>query len=188
MNAKLTRIHLGLGMAQIGVQFEIADGAGGTVTQRAFVAVSDAALAPVWLEAQAALDASLAALPLDLPPGNVTTALMRQRTAEAAEEAARAAKLEAEQAAAKAEKQRQAADTERERLDAEAAANRAMVVELNEQIAATVAEATKVRVRLDVDAAAKSAELADLDEQLSKKRAELEALAAQPTEGGVDGP
>lgn len=168
MNAKLTRIHLGLGMGEIGVQFEVADGAGGTVTQRAFVVVNDAALAPVWLEAQAALDAALASLPLDLPPGNVTTALMRQRTAEAAEKAARAARLEAEQAAAKAENQRQAADTERMRLDAEAVAKSAALAELNEQIAARVEEATKV------------------DEQLSEKRAELEALAAQATEGAEE--
>lgn len=84
MKTKLTRIHLGLGMNEIGVQFEATGDDGVATTQRAFLAVDDASLASVWIAAQTALAAKLAELPMDLPPGAVTSALMRQRAAEAA--------------------------------------------------------------------------------------------------------
>src|SRR5687768_5257886 len=112
MNAKLTRIHLGFGMGEIGVQFEIDDGAGGFVTQRAFVEVEDEALAPVWLAAQGALAAKLGALPLEMPPGNVTSALMRQRTAEAAARQAEKDKADAEAKRYEAEERRKKVDEE----------------------------------------------------------------------------
>jgi hypothetical protein len=84
MSAKLTRIHLGLSMAETGVQFELTDDNGLTTTQRGFVTLTgaDEALAAVWLAVQIALDAQLGALPLDLPPAAVTTALMQKRNAE----------------------------------------------------------------------------------------------------------
>lgn len=168
MSAKLTRIHLGLGMAEIGVQFDVPDGAGGPSRQRAFVVVADAVLAPVWAAAQAALDAELAQLPLDMPPGAVTTALMQKRNALQEAERAREEQREAEAAKTKAHQSR--AEAEQAKAQAEAIA-----VRLDEENAARAAEAT-----------AKAAALAKLDAQIAAKRAALAAIVI-PTPAAPEG-
>lgn len=143
MNTKLTRIHLGLGMGEIGVQFEVDDGAGGTVTQRTFLVVDDAALAPVWLAAQSALAAKIGALPLDMPPGNVTTALMQQRTAEAAASRARDEEQASKAAASQAEAKRKDLEGEHARLDEELAKKVEQATKLDAELAAKRADAAQ---------------------------------------------
>lgn len=143
MKTKLTRIHIGLGIPEIGVQFETLDDADQKAsTQRAFVAVAPEMLAPVWVAAQAALTAALDELPLDFPPTAVTTALMQKREAlaEAAQATQQKVAAEAEaqaaaQAKALAEQATQAAEAEKAALDVQIAAKRAEL----EALAATTA-------------------------------------------------
>ncbi len=93
---RLTRIHVGLGMPEIGVQFDMLNDEGQTTsTQRAFVVVADDVLAPLWGAAQLSLTDRLSEFTLDTPPEAVTTALMRQR---AAEQCARLAEERADRA------------------------------------------------------------------------------------------
>ncbi len=130
MKTKLIRIHVGLGLPEIGVQFDTLDDADQkTSTQRAFVVVSDAVLAPLWLAAKAALDAEVANLPLDFPPSAVTTALMQRRNALAEAEVARKEKEAA--IAAKA-----VADAARVQAEALVSTKAAEAVDLDAQIAA----------------------------------------------------
>lgn len=124
MSAKLTRIHLGLGLSEIGVQFETLDANGvATSKQRAFVVVDDAVLAPVWAAAEAALAAAIDELPLEFPPSAVTTALMQKRTALAEAEQARQQRVEAEAAV-------QAAERAKALIDAEIAEKRSELAKL----------------------------------------------------------
>lgn len=150
MKTTLTRVHLALGETESGLQFEIDDGAGGTVRQRAFVMLPDDVRASVWLAAQTALSKAVDQLPVDLPPGNVTTAIMQQRTAEAAAKAAIAARKEAldtlaqvtEKNAALAE-QMSAAQQQHDDL---LAAKRAELADLQAKIANVVPEGQAVVV------------------------------------------
>lgn len=142
MKTKLTYLHIGLGEgSEIGVQFETIDDADQpTSTQRAFVVLDAATLAPVWAAARAALDAELDGLPLDFPPPMVTTALMQKREALAGANKAAERKVADEQAAQRAQAEAEAAanaKAEAERAWQTAEAAKAI---LNIQIAAKRAE------------------------------------------------
>lgn len=147
----LTRIHLGRDMSEIGVQFEADDGAGGTVKQRAFLTLPDgAATATLWAAVESALAAKLAELPIDLPPGAVTTALMQQRTARAAAKKAGEQRLAAEKAKDVADAARERA--EEARLSAEAAKS---VAEADAAaLALQIAEARATKAALEAEIAA----------------------------------
>ena len=129
--AKVTYVHFGAGETEIGIQFTADDGAGGTVTGRAF-APADASLKAAVVEAaQAALDALTGELPADYPPGAVTTALMKKRTAEAEAKKSRAAQQAAEAA-------KVAAESAKGALDEQIAAKQAAIAALDAEIAAKV--------------------------------------------------
>ncbi len=96
--AKVTFVHFGAGEPEIGIQYDTDDGAGGTVKGRTFAPADPALKQAVLAAAQAALDAATGELPADYPPGAVTTALMKKRTAEAAAKKARADEMTARQA------------------------------------------------------------------------------------------
>jgi hypothetical protein len=160
MKTLLTRIHLGLNMPEVGAQFHTLDEADkSTSKQRCFLkGMPDELASAVWAWARGALDEQLSALPVDLPPANVTTALMQQRNAEQMAEKARAAELAAKESAAQAEALAEKAREEKATLDAMAAA----------------AQAEKAR--LDLEAAKKQSELAAIDAALALKKAEADAL------------
>lgn len=141
MNAKLTRIHLGLGMSESGVQFELDDGAGGTVRQRAFLVLPDDAMAAVWAAAQTALASKLGDLPVDMPPGAVTSALMQARNAQQEAAKARAAQLDAEAARARAQQDADAAESARKDHEQAVAEKRRELADLEKELAARRSEA-----------------------------------------------
>lgn len=156
MNFELTRIHLGREHTEVGVQFDVDDGGGGKVRQRAFLAKDDKLAKKcdaLWADVEKALTAKLDQLPLDLPPANVTTALMKQRDAEAA--------------AAQAQRERDIAMELRDEAKREREAH---------ETAALQAE-TKCRncedhlARLTAEQTAREEELAKLDAEIAVRRA-----------------
>lgn len=160
---KLTRVHIGLGFDEIGVQYEADDGAGGTTTQKGFVALPPGTTDAVWAAAQIALAAQYAAFPPDMPIGEVATALRMKRDAEAAAKVAIEQKQEAEEQRAAAERAR----TEAERAKAKA----------ENILTATIADAGEVAARKAAD----EAQLADWMAKRSAAKAEATeaALAAE---------
>lgn len=205
MKTRLTRIHLGLGHAEIGVQFETLDDANTpTSTQRAFVSVAEASTAPIWLAAQAALDAKLAELPPDLGPENVTNALMRQRSAEAARERAEKAAKEAEEQAKRAAAEMEAAIARKAAAEAEHAslaneiaqkeaarvellvkrreletAHEDAIVAIASDLERRRAEAADAATAIATDLAVKRADATAIAIDLEKKRAEAARLDAE---------
>lgn len=177
MKAKLTYVHLGLGETEIGVQFEATDDAGATATQRAYLPIDDVltpVLAPVWLAAQQALAAKLGQLPVTMPPGEVTSALMKMREAEAAVRRAEHEKRQLDAAHAQRSAQIAALDTAHAQRTAQISALDAAQSERATQLAALDAEHLASAVRL---AQLKSA-IAEHEAALAAKQAEATAPAS----------
>lgn len=182
MNAKLTRIHLGLGIDEAGIQFEIEDGAGGTVTQRAFIKLPDDATAGVWLAAQTTLAAQLAELPTDMPPGNVTNALMKARNARQEAEVAHADRIQAEkdrnEAAAEAERMRAAIAIEHAQYETEASERANKLRALEKELSDAEQQALVRKLALDEEHKQQLAAIAEARQTLASL---AQLRAATPT-------
>lgn len=156
--ATLTRIHLGRGIDESGVQYEADDGAGGTTTQKGFVTLPKEVTDAVWAAAETALAEQLALFPPDMPLAEVASALRKKRDAEAAANLAKEEKRAAEQARDVAEQVK----AEAERVAAKA----------EESLTTIIAEAGQVAARKTADEALLATWMGE------REAAKAEALAA----------
>jgi hypothetical protein len=158
---KLTRIHLGLGLDEAGVQYEADDGAGGTTTQKGFLSLSKTLTDAVWAEAETKLAEQVALFPPDLPLAEVASALRKKRDAEAAARLAEEEKRSAEAAREAAEQAK--AEAERVKTQAEAAlaetiAQTGAVLDRKGAAEEAIATLTAQKAALEAEIAAKTAE------------------------------
>lgn len=153
MGAKVTYVHFGANESEIGIQFEADDGAGGKVTGRMFAPANAATKQAVLDAAQADLDAATGALPVDMPPEAITTALMKKRNAEQEAAKASARKLAADEAAAKAQAFAQDAEAKRAQAELEKAALDVAIAEATAKKAAIEAEIAAAKAAADEPAA-----------------------------------
>lgn len=177
--AKVIYVHFGAAETEFGIDFSTDDGAGGEIRGKAYADANAALKDTVLKAAQEALDVLTGQLPVDMPPGAVTTALMQARNARQEMEKALAAHREAEE-------KRQAAEAAKEATDAEIAAARAeherLAAEHEQQAAEKQAEIALLAEQAKQAEADHLQQQAERERVAAEKHAELEALNAQIAE------